>query len=240
MTAMAEFKYAGSELDLFREVRNWKSYWSRQIRPYITGDVLEVGAGIGANTPYLDSRRSGKWVCLEPDPDLMARLSLSLNLDSSPQYETVCGTIGSMGARLFDTIVYIDVLEHIEDDRAELDAAARRLRPGGRIVVLSPAHRWLFTPFDAAIGHFRRYDRSMLRKISPTGLELQRIRYLDSVGLTASFANFALLRQSMPTAAQLQFWDKFLIPLSRILDPLLRYSLGKSLLAVWSKRGANG
>jgi SAM-dependent methyltransferase len=239
MTAMTEFKYAGSELDLFREVRNWKSYWSRQIRPFIAGDVLEVGAGIGANTLYLDSRGSGKWVCLEPDPDLIARLSRSLNIGSSPQHEIVCGTIESIGTRLFDTIVYIDVLEHIKDDRAELNAAAGHLRPGGRIIVLAPAHQSLFTPFDVAIGHFRRYDRSTLRKISPAGLDLLRIRYLDCVGLTASFANLVLLRQSMPTAAQLQFWDKFFVPLSRILDPLLQYSLGKSLLAVWSKRGAN-
>jgi SAM-dependent methyltransferase len=235
---MHEFKYVGSELALFREVRNWKSYWSGQIRPFISGDVLEMGAGIGANTPYLNSPFSGKWVCLEPDPELIAILSHNLNLGSSPQYETLCGTIETIGTRVFDTIIYIDVLEHIEDDRAELNAAAGRLRPGGLILVLAPAHQCLFTAFDAAIGHFRRYDRSMLQKISPTDLDLIRIRYLDCVGLSASFANLALLRQSMPTRAQLQFWDKCFVPLSRVLDPLLRYSLGKSVLAVWRKRGA--
>jgi SAM-dependent methyltransferase len=239
MTAKDEFKYAGSELDLFREVHNWKSYWSRQILPFIAGDVLEVGAGIGANTPYLDSSGSGKWVCLEPDPELTARLSQSLNFGSASQHEVVCGTIESIGTRLFDTIVYIDVLEHIRNDRAELKAAAGHLRPSGRVIVLAPAHQCLFTPFDAAIGHFRRYDRSTLREISPTGMDLVMIRYLDCVGLTASFANRALLRQSMPTAAQLQFWDRFFVPLSRILDPLLHYQLGKSLLAVWSKRATD-
>jgi hypothetical protein len=51
---MSDFSYVGSELELFAAVGNWKTYWSRQIRPFITGDVIEVGAGIGSNTPFLD------------------------------------------------------------------------------------------------------------------------------------------------------------------------------------------
>ena len=66
-------------------------------------------------------------------------------------------------------------LEHIEDDREGLKLAAAHLRPGGRTIVLSPAHQWLFTPFDAAIGHFRRYNRSMLRSISPPELRIERL-----------------------------------------------------------------
>ncbi len=112
----------------------------------------------------------------------------------------------------FDTIVYIDVLEHIEDDAGELKLAARRLRRGGRIVVLSPAHQFLYTPFDAAIGHFRRYNRSSLRKISPPGLELEKLFYLDAFGIAASAMNRLLLRQSMPTKAQIETWDKWIVP----------------------------
>jgi len=116
-----------------------------------------------------------------------------------------------------------------------LKAAAARLRPKGRIIVLSPAGQRLFSPFDAAIGHFRRYNRSMLRRISPAGLRLKRMRYLDCVGLIASAANLLLLHQSMPTAAQLRFWDRWIVPVSRVLDSLFAYSLGKSILVVWIK-----
>lgn len=235
---MTEFKYAGSELDLFREVRNWKSYWSSQIRPYIAGDVLEVGAGIGSNTEFLDAGGPGQWVCLEPDPELAGQLANSVPHGSPSRHEVVRGTLRSMAGRLFDTIIYIDVLEHIEDDRAELTAAAAHLRSSGRIIVLSPAHQRLFTPFDAAIGHFRRYNRPMLRTISPPGLRIERLLYLDCFGLAASAANLLLLRQSMPTAAQLQFWDRWIIPCSRVFDPFFMYSLGKSILAVWGKSDA--
>jgi hypothetical protein len=150
-------------------------------------------------------------------------------------YEAECGTLSEVYAsgQRFDTILYIDVLEHIHDDRAELRLAASCLRAGGGIVVLSPAHQWLFNAFDSSIGHFRRYNRRMLRNISPVGLYMEKVIYLDSVGMLASAANSIFLRQQMPTQGQLRFWDRYLVPASRVLDRLLLNSVGKSILAVW-------
>jgi len=233
---MAEFKYVGSELDLFAEVHNWKSYWSQQIRPYLRGDILEVGAGIGSNAEFLDPRCPGHTVCLEPDPLLTAQLSARIaGINSGRTSEAVCGTLQTLKGRQFDSIVYIDVLEHIERDHEELNMAAAMLRPGGRVIVLSPAHQFLYTPFDAAIGHFRRYSRKTLRAVSPPGLRLETLRYIDSVGMLASSANRLFLQQSMPTRSQLQVWDKWMIPVSTVLDSLIFHSVGKSVLGVWQR-----
>jgi SAM-dependent methyltransferase len=232
---MSEFKYIGSELDLFAAMWNWKAYWSRQIQPFLRGDILEVGAGIGSNTRFLDpGGGAGRWVCLEPDPELTGQLVKNFGgTEPRRSYETVCGTLESLAGQQFDTIIYIDVLEHIDDDRDELNRAASHLRPGGHLIVLSPAHQRLFSPFDAAIGHFRRYNRPMLRTISPTILRLERMRYLDCAGLILSAANMLLLRQSMPTKTQLRFWDHWIVPISRVLDKLFLYSVGKTIIAVW-------
>jgi SAM-dependent methyltransferase len=233
---VSEFVYVGGELNLFAAAKNWKSYWSRQIKPFLNGDILEVGAGIGSNTGRLDQGGTERWVCLEPDPQLVARLTETLrNAKSGRKYEIVCGTLQTLAGQQFDTITYIDVLEHIQEDRDELAAAATHLRPGGRIVVLSPAHQWLFSPFDAAIGHFRRYNRAMLQNITPASLRLERIKYLDCAGLAASASNLLLLRQSLPTAKQLAVWDGWMVPVSRVLDGLIRYSVGKTIVAVWRK-----
>jgi len=236
---MSEFKYAGSELELFAAVHNWKSYWSSRIRPFVAGDILEVGAGIGANTPYLNGGGNRRWVCLEPDPLLAAQLALNLGQTNARHgYEIVCGTLQSLETSPFDTILYIDVLEHIENDRKELEAAAGLLKPGGRLIVLSPAHQSLFTPFDAAIGHFRRYSRSMLRGISPVTLRLEQVWYLDSAGIFLSAANRYFLRQSMPTKAQLRFWDQCVIPVSRVLDRCLFGLFGRSIVGIWRREKA--
>jgi 2-polyprenyl-3-methyl-5-hydroxy-6-metoxy-1,4-benzoquinol methylase len=233
---MSDFRYVGSELDLFAAVLNWKDYWSSQIRPFVKGDVLEVGAGIGSNTRLLDSGIAARWVCLEPDPELIGQLEKNLG-EGKPwrAYEAVCGTLASLPDQQFDTIVYIDVLEHIENDQGELKQAASHLRPGGCLIVLSPAHQRLFSPFDAAIGHFRRYNRAMLRAISPASLQVDQMRYLDAAGLVLSAANAILLRQSMPTKSQLQFWDNWVIPISRAVDRMLAYSLGKTIIAIWRR-----
>jgi SAM-dependent methyltransferase len=232
---MSEFKYVGSELDLFAAARNWKAYWSRQLQPFLTGDVLEVGAGMGSNTRFLDAGGTGRWVCLEPDPELAGQLEKNFAASRLRPAEAVCGTLESLAGQQFDAIVYIDVLEHIDGDRDELNRAASHLRPGGRLIVLSPAHQRLFSPFDAAIGHFRRYNRGMLRKISPAGMRIERMRYLDCAGLMLSAGNMLLLRQSMPTKAQLRFWDHWIVPISRVLDKLLLYSAGKTIIAIWRK-----
>jgi len=234
---MAEIEYVGDELDLFAGVKAWKSYWSGWVRPYIIGDVLEVGAGIGTNTALLDQGPRGRWVCLEPDPQLAARMTAHIQQDASARvYESVCGTLSDLEpSERFDTIIYIDVLEHIEHDREELQAAANRLRPRGRIIVLSPAHQRLYTPFDKAIGHFRRYSRQMLRVISPSGARIEELVYLDSAGLLASATNAMFLKQSMPTREQLQIWDKWLVPVSRVMDKYLGHHVGKSVIAIWRK-----
>lgn len=230
-----EFHYVGSELVLFSEALHWKNYWSQRLRAYIRGDALEVGAGIGSNTRFMRHFTSGRWVCLEPDAEMSLQLEKRIRSERKLQrVESVCGTVRSLALEAqFETILYIDVLEHVEDDADELRMAAARLRPGGRIIVLSPAHQFLFTPFDAEIGHFRRYSRRSLRKISPPNLDLEALFYLDACGIALSTANRLLLRQSMPTRAQIGVWDKWVIPVSRVLDPILGYSLGKSIVGVW-------
>jgi len=237
---MTDFEYVGTELELFAEVHNWKSYWAQRIRPFISGDVLEVGAGIGANTRFLSFGTDGRWVCLEPDPRLFSQLTKKLEEEASNEqrHEAICGTLTNLGVdQSFNTILYIDVLEHIEDDREELQLASTHLRPKGRIIVLSPAHQSLFTPFDTAIGHFRRYNQRMLRDLSPQGLLLEKLLYLDSAGLVLSTANLLFLRQAMPTKAQLAIWDKWVIPVSRALDKCLCNSVGKSIVGIWQKIG---
>jgi 2-polyprenyl-3-methyl-5-hydroxy-6-metoxy-1,4-benzoquinol methylase len=230
-------EYAGSELDLFADARNWKAYLRKEIAPYLSGDVLEVGAGIGSFTRTAAGGNARRWVCLEPDPGMHDRLQRLIRDGGLPASCTAVlgGTESISTPASFDAVLYVDVLEHIDDDAAEMRRALGLLRPGGRLVVMSPAHQWLYTPFDKSIGHFRRYTRRTLAAVGPPGASLTRLRYLDSAGLLASLGNKLLLRSAMPTRRQIAFWDRVLVPMSRGIDVLVFHSIGKSVLGVWRR-----
>ena len=229
------FHYAGAELHLFAGAVNWKTYFSSMIQPYLGEEVLEVGAGIGGTTQALCLRPRRRWLCLEPDLELAELMRQSFaGLCLPTQCEVLAGTVADLRPdQQFDSILYVDVLEHIEDDCGELAGAVRHLRADGTLIVLSPAHQFLYTPFDRALGHFRRYSRRSLAAAVPQGMTTERLVYLDAAGMMASFGNRMLLRHAMPTARQIWFWDVFLVRLSRFIDPVLGYSLGKSVLGVW-------
>ena len=232
-----EFVYSGTELELFAAAQNWKGYWRREIDPFLGQQVLEPGAGIGATARTLNHRSYGGWLGLEPDATMCRVVEAAIAGGRlSANHAIVCGTSHDLKEQdRFDTVLYIDVLEHIEDDGAELQRVAQHLMPGGHIIIVSPAHNFLYTPFDRKIGHFRRYDRAMLKAILPRGLTIERMRYLDSVGLLASLANKVILKSDTPKASQILFWDSVLVRASLWVDRLTFHRLGKSILCVMKK-----
>lgn len=230
--ANENFAYEGSELELFAGAKNWRDYWTSLIQPFLGLRVLEVGAGIGSATRIL-GRPGTRWCALEPDPALARRIDIN---DSRMDLEVIVGTLADVQrGEKFDSVLYIDVLEHIEDDRVEVESASQLLAKGGRLIILGPAHKWLYTEFDASIGHYRRYSRSELRSLKPGGFTEVASGYLDSVGILASCANKLLLRSALPSRRQIHIWDRMMVPASRYLDRLTFRTLGKSVYMVWQK-----
>jgi cyclopropane fatty-acyl-phospholipid synthase-like methyltransferase len=233
---MSEFAYVGEELELFAAAANWKAYWSAQVRPFVGRRVLDVGAGLGATAKIL-AASADRWTCLEPDARLATRLQQAIeHRDLPATCEVIHGFLNDLAEGTdYDSVLYIDALEHIEHDREQLEQSIRVLASGGHIVVVAPAHNWLFSRFDEAVGHCRRYNKRMLRDIAPPGCRIVRLRYLDTFGLTLSLGNVTLLRRSMPTRANIALWDT-MVRASRPVDHLLGFTVGKSIVAVWQKR----
>jgi SAM-dependent methyltransferase len=232
------FHYTGNELELFSEARNWKKYVATLIKPYISGNVLEAGAGIGTNTTLFYTPTVTNWVLLEPDK---AFFNVLESLHAAKQLPPHCTVIHGFSSDIkqketFDTIIYIDVIEHIEKDKEEVERAIRLLKKNGRLIILSPAHNFLMSPFDKAIGHFRRYSKKIMKELVNEQMKKEKIIYADSMGFFASMANKYLLKQEYPTKQQILFWDHRIIPVSKISDRILFNTLGKTVIGIWTKK----
>ena len=173
-------QYKGEELILFRNAANWKAYFAKSLEKYIKGDVLEVGSGLGINFNYLYNSQVKNWTFLEPDEELASQIKSNILLPESAQTEIINGTILSIINRKFDVILYIDVLEHIQDSKSELACASELLHNDGHLIILAPAHPNLYSKFDDAIGHFRRYNKRLLKQDIPPSLNTVKVFYLDS------------------------------------------------------------
>ena len=232
-----EYIYLGKNLELFEKANTWKRYWGSILRPYILkeGQILEVGCGISGNTILFHDMPYIKWTGLEPDFKL--RKTAAKKCKGYARINIVGGNIKDLSHQeYFDLNLYIDVLEHIDDDRTELSEAFLRLKSGVRIFILSPAFQSLYREFDMAIGHFRRYNKETIKMAAPINSEIEKIFYLDSVGLVLNAANKFLLKSQHPNLSQINFWDNIIIPISKILDRIVNYKIGKSIVMVNRKK----
>ena len=233
MKSSESIEYVGNELDLFKDAINWKRYFSKNISKHIKGKVLEVGAGIGANTKFMVEHSVGvkSWLCLEPDQKLLEQIKFESISDV--KIEKLNGTITDISTTDFDTIIYIDVLEHIEDSKKEIESIKSKLSSQGKLIVLVPAYNFLYSEFDREIGHFRRYKKSLLLNDVNNTLKKEQLYYLDSIGFFASLANKLILKKSLPSEENIRFWDKLLVNFSKFFDLIFFYSFGKSLIGIF-------
>ncbi|WP_422361172.1 class I SAM-dependent methyltransferase [Reichenbachiella sp.] len=233
----SHLSYIGDELHVFKNAVNWKNYFSYKLKSFIKGKVLEVGAGIGSNTNYFlnHNKEVTSWSMVEPDVNLASQIKENQSKFNHYDINVINGTIENVQNETFDTILYIDVLEHIEDAKSEIQLARKVLNPGGRLIILVPAYDFLFSDFDKAIGHYRRYNKQMLLSQINGTLDKEKLFYLDSTGFFASLANKLILQKSIPSQKEVCFWDRFLVRLSYVSDIVFFNAFGKSLIGVFKR-----
>jgi SAM-dependent methyltransferase len=201
----------------------------------VRGDVAEVGAGDGAFSELLLQLQPRSLTLFEPCTPMHERQPARVTDDPRVRRENAIFAERTSADDVFDTVVYVNVLEHIEDDRGELRLMHRALRPGGKICIFVPALRWLMSDHDRAIGHVRRYHRDELReKVREAGFEVERLHFFDSLGVAAWWLCMRVLKLPLK-GGSVDTYDRFFVPVLRALESRLRPPLGKNLLLVARK-----
>lgn len=202
-----------------------------RVRPWVGARVLEIGSGIGNLSQFLVDRPSV--VLTDTMPEYLERLRARFGHLSNVEVMRLYLPTpeGDVAARRFDTIVCLNVLEHVADDVGSLQAMRRLLDRGGRLVLLVPALRALYGSLDRALGHVRRYTAAELRnKFTQNGFRMRRLEYFNLAGIPGWWVSGKLLNREVIPSGPLRLFDA-LVPLFR-LERLLPWRIGQSLIAI--------
>lgn len=235
MLAESSAEYTVADQERMTRAKNYFAWQGRLVTRELGQRVIEVGAGIGNFTRLLLDREAV--FAMDVEPACADRLRQRF-----ASYDNLRVMVGDVVTAEFqelarfepDSCVCMNVLEHVADDRAALENIRRALKPGGVIVLLVPAFPGLYGPIDRNLGHWRRYTRRTLTQTArAAGLTIRKMHYVNVAGFFGWWVNAHLLRMTEQSAAQIGFFDRYVVPpLSRI-EEVVRPPLGQSLFAVF-------
>jgi len=222
--------YSGRDnLEAMKQATRYNRFLLDLIRGNATGArVLDHGAGAGTFAIPINQGELSV-LCMEPDEQLRQAL-VAAGLDAVASLEDVPDSS-------VDYVYTLNVLEHIQDDQDAIANLFRCLKPGGRLLVYVPAFQLLYSSMDDHVGHFRRYRRgTLVTSLRQAGFEVDRARYVDSLGFFATLV-YKLIgnRSGTVSPGSVAFYDSLIFPLSRLLDVLSFGAFGKNLLVLTTK-----
>ena len=236
--------YPGTELEAMSVASNYHSWILEIFKPYLGAHLVEVGAGIGSFSELILTQHVCKTLSLvEPSDSMYEQLRIHLRqLDSGVTVDLYHATFVAAADLIKseqapDSIIYVNVLEHIADDEGELEAVRRTLSASGRVFIFVPALKWLFGAFDERVGHVRRYSKSELeQKLRRAGFKILRSSYFDFPGIAPWWFMYCLMRSVTMDPEAVRFYDQFIIPTVRRIESVVTMPIGKNVIAIAEKR----
>lgn len=234
--------FAAEDLEVMSDAENYVRWiFSELVAPHLGPSVLEIGSGIGTYSRRIAADpKIERLTCVEVDPSCAeaARQALA----AAPMKKPVEHVIGDyLGAPLtkdsYDTALLINVLEHLQDDRAAVRKARSELRMDGTLVIFVPAFELLMSGLDRRLGHYRRYSTGSLRKVlEGAGFTVTALRYYNLTGFLGWLWRFRILGRTEQSRGLVRFFDRVILPVQLRVERALPLPVGQSVYAVAKKR----
>jgi methyltransferase family protein len=239
----AGFAYPGAELEAMDFAYNYHRWIFDTFKPFLGQHLVEVGAGLGSFSQLILAQHTCQTLSLvEPSNEMYGELAAnSKQWTTNTQVETYHGTFPeaapAIKAGATDSIIYINVLEHIAADEEELGTIHSTLSAGGRVFVFVPALPWLYGVFDERVGHVRRYrKRELEEKLTRAGFKTVVSTYFDFPGIVPWWLKYCLLRSASMEPGAVKLYDRFIVPAARRIESIISPPIGKNLIIVAEKR----
>lgn len=228
-----DFAYSGTELEAMAYAPNYYRAIQGWFQPYLGERVVEVGAGVGTFAELLrDTDGVRDLTLIEPAENNFPVLRSRFERDS--RVSAVQGFLEDVASDLSaDSLVLVNVLEHVEDDARFLAAARRVLDPHGHLLIFVPAMPILYGALDDAFDHYRRYRKSQLGDvIRAAGFEPKVLRYVNLPGALSWFVVGRVLRRRTLSPRDVRLYDRWVVPTMLRFERLITPPFGQSLLAI--------
>lgn len=224
-------------LEVLKGAENYNRWIFDNIRPFIGKNVLEIGCGTGNLAHYLSAPgRRITGIDINADFVKTAAARFKGRKDISVMRCDFLKGDKRLKKSSFDTIVMLNVLEHIKDDICALKKAAALLKPGGTLVNLVPAMGFAYGELDRQLGHFRRYQRDTLLELNNAAeLKDEKMFYMNFIGAFAWWFNSALLKRKDFPSGQPVVFDRFFVPVLKVMESAVKPPIGQSLVSVSRK-----
>ena len=218
---------------VLEDAPNYRDWIVDLCAPHLVGPVLEVWAGQGTFTEYLAAY--GDVTAVEPHARRAALLTDRHRSD--PRVTAVAGVVGDVpGEPAFGSAVMINVLERIEDDQAVLREVFDRLEPGGRLCIWAPTYEFLSSPFDAELGHVRRYRKRQLEAdVRLAGYEVVEGRHVNLPGWVGWLVFCRVLRGEPTSPRMIRVLDTWIVPPMRWFETRVKVPIAMSVFLVARK-----
>ena len=225
-------KYPEVALERFDKASLWIKYVVFKIKRFLKNDILEVGAGFGSFTRgYMKNFHS---VTLTDADDNSFNL-LKQNFLNDQNVNIIKSSVKDIEKK-FNTILYFNVLEHIEEDKLEIKNALEKLNNKGYLIILVPAHQKIYSKLDKAVGHYKRYDIEFFKNNRFENSKIVKLYFLDVFGYLLYYANKIFFKgETYPSNLKIFIWDKIFTPLTIVIDFLTAYKFGKNILYIYQK-----
>lgn len=224
-------------LEYMEKAVNYNNWLFNDFNKYIGRRVLDVGGGLGVHTQRLIGRE--KVITVEIIPELTAYLKNKFKDKGVTVIQgDICdrSLVADIKPQNIDTILCLNVLEHIRDDKLALQNMFDCLAPGGHLILFVPAIQFLFGITDIAQNHFRRYNKNRLEAmLKNTGFSIVDSYYVNMVGALAWFLHSKVLKKRLIPAKNILLYDKLLVPIISIFENIIHPPFGQSLLMVCRK-----
>jgi SAM-dependent methyltransferase len=234
MKANNNLEYPGRELEAMSFAKNYHKWIIEELAPFFGHNVVEVGAGAGDLSTILLQSELKHLFAFEPSSNVFP--SLRSSIEGLSRVTAINEFFNSDHVpEAIDSVLYINVLEHIADDLAELQMAYNAIRHGGHLLLFVPALSWLFSDADRNVGHFRRYHmKPLVALVEEAGFVVEKTRYFDLAGIIPWYVNFVLLKNTF-SAGSVALYDKVVVPPMRLFEKAITPPIGKNILLVARK-----